>query len=101
MSLWLVVVVVTTTAVAVVTVGAVVVVAIGAEAVEECNVTLKHYKHHFIIVKPCQTKVVYVCNKILQQEKPNTCYYFVTFKFNSQIRTLVSGLRFKPGAFNL
>jgi hypothetical protein len=37
MSLWLVVVVVITTAVAVVTVGAVVVVAIGAEAVQECE----------------------------------------------------------------
>jgi hypothetical protein len=78
MSLWLVVVVVTTTAVAVVTVGAVVVVAIGAEAVEECKLFLKHY----IIVKPCQPIVVHVCNMIFQQGKPDTCY-FVTFNANT------------------
>jgi hypothetical protein len=42
MSLWLVVVVVTTTAVAVVTVGSVVVVAIGAEAVKECELLYDH-----------------------------------------------------------
>jgi hypothetical protein len=40
MSLWLVVVVVITTAVAVVTVGAVVVVATGADAVKECKLSL-------------------------------------------------------------
>jgi hypothetical protein len=43
MSLWLVVVVVITTAVAVVTVGAVVVVAMGAEAVKKCKLLLKQY----------------------------------------------------------
>jgi hypothetical protein len=81
-SLWLVVVVVTTTAVAVVTVGAVVVVAIGADAVKICKVFLKHCNHYFITVKPCQTIALHVCNLIFQQGKSHICC-FVTFKANS------------------
>jgi 3-keto-L-gulonate-6-phosphate decarboxylase len=51
MSLWLVVVVVITTAVAVVTVGAVVVVAIGAEAVKELRLLYDQCTCCFIATK--------------------------------------------------
>lgn len=58
MSLWLVVVVVITTAVAVVTVGAVVVVAIGAEAVKEWELLYDHCNCCFTSPKSCQVMVL-------------------------------------------
>lgn len=58
MSLWLVVVVVVTTAVAVVTVGAVVVVAIGAEAVKECQLLYDHCNSCLTATKSCQVMVL-------------------------------------------